>query len=277
MYPDVFASDAQELKDLAGLAGIQATDIKAAAKTAVASIPEQLSTARTELAKLESELKLISGDGTKESIKRSQQHLQGLGYYEGDIDGDWEELTRNAVIRRGNEIKPEIEIKKNVISQLAGGSPVTTTATASEGQNKTKIENDAKARKREQFGSQVIVGAWTLEGARSLGWIVFISGVTVASVSSLAKLQEEIERQKLQNELDALRKPDDAVPAQVDPTPIEQPPAVPEDPVLTDAQRWGREGGKTAALNREAEKARKAQVFVIGSVSTLDAMKVAAE
>jgi hypothetical protein len=47
--------------------------------------------------------------------------------------------------------------------------------------------------------------------------------------------------------------------------------------VLTDAQRWGREGGKTAALNREAEKARKAQVFVIGSVSTLDAMKVAAE
>lgn len=66
------------------------------------------------------------------------------------------------------------------------------------------------------------------------------------------------------------------------PEPVETPPApvAPEpqpEPQLTDAQRWGREGGKQAAMNREAEKARKAQVFVIGPVSTIDQMKVAAE
>lgn len=282
MYPEVFKSDTQELRDLANLAGTQASDIKVAATTAISSIPEQLASARTEIAKLEAELRTISAaDGTETSIKLAQQHLQGLGLYDGNIDGVWQDKTKSAVLRRGAQIRTDLELKKGVISQLESGAPVTTTATASEGQNKSKIENDAKARKREQFGFQVITGAWTLEGARSLGWIVFISGITVAGVSALAKMREEIERQKLQNELDALRKPEAPVVEPVaDPVATPEPAAEQSAPAAvepTDAQRWGREGGKTAALNREAEKARKAQVFVIGPVSTLDVMKVAAE
>jgi len=282
MYPDVFQSDTQELRDLATLAGTQATEIKTASSTAISSIPEQLTNARTEVAKLEAELKTISAaDGTETSIKLAQQHLQSLGYYDGDIDGLWQDKTKRAVLRRGAEIRSEVSIKKGVITQLESGAPVTTTATASEGQNKTKIENDAKARKREQFGWQVIVGAWTLEGARSLGWIVFISGVTVASVSTLAKIREDIERQKLQNELDDLRKPDAPVPTQADPAPTEQPPAPPEAPVLTDAQRRGRAGGLATAQARAAAKARDGSYILVPSLVARDAqapaLKVAAE
>ena len=292
MYPTVFKTDTQQLKDLAKLAGTQATNITTAASTAISLIPEQMATARTDLAKLETELKLISAsDGTETSIKNAQRHLQGLNYYDGDIDGKWEELTKTAVQRRGSEIRTELELKRNVIKQLETGAPVTATATASNGASQTQIEKDAQARKRESFGNQVTLGAWTLEGARSLGWIVFLSALTMGAVSNVSRRQEELLEAEHQLALSTL-KAGRAAPASVAPPPepppvaasepaemvaAPEPPAPAPEPELTDAQRWGREGGKQAAINREAEKARKEQVFVIGPVSSLDSMKVAAE
>lgn len=184
MYPAVFTADTQQLKDLAALAGTQATDIKSAANTAISDIPTQLANVRGDIAALEAEQKLIAGDGTVEGIKRSQRHLQTMTYYEGNIDGVWDTLTKNAALRRGNEIKADLEVKTALVKQLESGQSVTTTATAATTQDNTRIENDAKARKRESFGNQVTIGAWTLESARSLGWIVFISGITVAAAAS---------------------------------------------------------------------------------------------
>lgn len=230
MYPTIFKSDTQQLKDLATLAGTQATDITTAASTAIGSIPEQLATARMDLAKLEAELKLISAsDGTETSIKNAQRHLQGLNYYDGDIDGKWEELTKAAVQRRGSELRSDMELKRGVIRGLEIGTPVTTTATASDDASKTKIENDAKARKREAFGNQVTLGAWTLEGARSLGWIVFLSVVTVAAVSTALRRQEELDEMEHQRKLAELRASmAPAAPAPVAPPPEPAPAAIPE-------------------------------------------------
>ena len=279
MYPTIFKSDTQELRDLAGLAGTQATDIKTAATTAIASIPDQLATARTDLAKLEAELTKITANSTETSIKLAQQHLQGLGYYDGDIDGIWQDKTKDAVLRRGAELRTEITVKKNIITGLESGSPVTTTAAASEGQSKTQIDNEAKARKREEFGNQITVGAWVLEGARSLGWIVFVSGITVAGVSALAGLRDDIERQKLQNELNSLRvSPAPVVAATAEAAPEPVAPEPPPPPEMTEQERRSRQGGLSAQHNRRAANAER--LLVIGRESTVDAalaMKVAAE
>lgn len=295
MYPSVFKSDTQELRDLAALAGTQATDITAAASTAISSIPEQMATARTDLAKLDAELKLISAsDGTETSIKSAQRHLQGLNYYDGNIDGQWEELTKSAVQRRGSEIRTEAELKRNVIKGLESGVPVTTTATASNDASESRIQNDAAARKREAFGNQVLLGAWTLEGARSLGWIVFLSLLTVGAVSTVLRRQDEIDDLEHQAKLAAIRAgmapapPPVAVEPPPAPTPAPEPEPAPEpipeplvlvDPVpeMTDQQRRSRQGGLAAQHQRRADKAER--LLVIGPTSTIDtlAMGVAAE
>jgi peptidoglycan hydrolase-like protein with peptidoglycan-binding domain len=294
MYPSVFKSDTQELRDLAALAGTQATDITAAASTAISSIPEQMARpART--AKLDAELKLISAsDGTETSIKSAQRHLQGLNYYDGNIDGQWEELTKSAVQRRGSEIRTEAELKRNVIKGLESGVPVTTTATASNDASESRIQNDAAARKREAFGNQVLLGAWTLEGARSLGWIVFLSLLTVGAVSTVLRRQDEIDDLEHQAKLAAIRAgmapapPPVAVEPPPAPTPAPEPEPAPEpipeplvlvDPVpeMTDQQRRSRQGGLAAQHQRRADKAER--LLVIGPTSTIDtlAMGVAAE
>lgn len=268
MYPTVFKTDTQQLRDLAALAGTQATDITAAASTAISSIPDQMATARVDLAKLEAELKLISAsDGTETSIKNAQRHLQGLNYYDGNIDGKWEELTKAAVQRRGSEIRADLELKRNIIKGLETGVPVTATATASNDASETKIENDAKARKRETFGNQVLLGAWTLEGARSLGWIVFLSLLTVGAVSTTLRRQDEIDDLEHQAKLAAIRagmaSPDSPAPVEVppaatpEPAPISEPePLVLDEPIpepepIPVAITPGRPGGlATQHINR---------------------------
>lgn len=300
MYPTVFKSDTQQLRDLAELAGTQATDITAAASTAISSIPDQMATARVDLAKLEAELKLISAsDGTETSIKNAQRHLQGLNYYDGNIDGKWEELTKAAVQRRGSEIRADLELKRNIIKGLETGVPVTATATASNDASETKIENDAKARKRETFGNQVLLGAWTLEGARSLGWIVFLSLLTVGAVSTTLRRQDEIDDLEHQAKLAAIRAgmaPDAAPPPPAPPPeppemvlsePLEAPPAAAAEPEeappveLSPAQRRGRAGGKAAAQYRAADKAKSERLILVGDWEARDAdlhaSKVAAE
>ncbi len=267
LYPTVFKTDTQQLKDLATLAGTQATDISTAASTAIGSIPEQLTTARTDLAKLEAELKLISAsDGTETSIKNAQRHLQGLNYYDGDIDGKWEDLTKAAVQRRGSEIRSDMELKRNVIRGLEAGTPVTTTATASDDASKTKIENDAKARKREAFGNQVTLGAWTLEGARSLGWIVFLSVLTVAAVSNASRREDEIADAEHQAKLAAIRASMAPAPAPAPvvaaapPEPVQEP--APIEPLVTpppveersDASQRARNAGKANAHMNKADQ-----------------------
>jgi hypothetical protein len=224
MYPTIFTADAQELRELAQLANTQAGTINTAADTAIKSIPEQLAGKRTELAKLEAELKLITGDGTEASIKRAQSHLQGLTYYDGAIDGLWEDKTKGAVLRRGNEIRSEMEVTRGVIKQLETGAPVTTTATASDDQSKTSISRSGEARKREEFGNQIAVGAWVLEGARSLGWIVFLSSMTLAGVSNNRKREAELDDIRHENEKARLLAERVAVPTVQAPTPVEAPP-----------------------------------------------------
>ena len=294
MYPTVFKSDAQQLKDLAKLAGTQATDITAAASTAISSIPEQMATARTDLAKLEAELKLISAsDGTETSIKNAQRHLQGLNYYDGDIDGRWEELTKAAVQRRGSEIRTDLELKRSVIKGLETGVPVTATATASNDASESKIENDAKARKREAFGNQVTLGAWTLEGARSLGWIVFLSALTMGAVSSVSRRQEELLEAEHQLALSTLKAgraaPAPPVVAEAPPAPEPAPEPVPEpvetvsapvapvEPELPPVDQGSRKGGKNTSFKKAAAKAAKNRVLILADRSGAQVMKVAAE
>ena len=276
MYPTVFKSDTQQLKDLAALAGTQATTITTAATTAISSIPEQMATARADLAKLEAELKLISAsDGTETSIKSAQRHLQGLNYYDGNIDGQWEELTTGAVQRRGSEIRNDMELKRNIIKGLETGVPVTTNATANESASKDKIENEAKARKREAFGNQVLFGAWTLEGARSLGWIVFLSGLTVAAVSMAMRREDELadlEHENRKAEILAQRvtapipaatpEPAPAVAAPPPPEPVQEPAPIeplvappPEEP-RSDASQRARNAGKANAHMNKADELR---------------------
>lgn len=292
MYPTVFKSDTQRLRDLAALAGTQATDITAAASTAISSIPQQLATARADLAKLEAELKLISAsDGTETSIKNAQRHLQGLNYYDGNIDGKWEELTKAAVQRRGSEISADLELKRNIIKGLESGVPVTTTATASNDASETKIENDAKARKRETFGNQVLLGAWTLEGARSLGWIVFLSLLTVGAVSTTLRRQDEIDDLEHQAKLAAIRAgmASSAPPAPVEApsAPAEEPAPIPEPeplvldepapaPVEEQSPSW-RPGILAANHARAAKKAQAGKYVLVPSLVARDAEMQAAK
>lgn len=305
MYPTVFKSDTQQLKDLAALAGTQSADIKSAAGTAIGDIPTQLANVRGEIAKLEAEQKLIAGDGTEAGIKRSQRHLQSITYYEGEIDGLWEQETKDAALRRGNEIKADLEVKKALVTQLESGQSVTTTAVASNTQDTKKIEIEAAARKREAFGSQVLLGAWTLEGARSLGWIVFLSLLTVGAVSSTLRRQEELDELEHQQRLAALRANADPAPPAPPPVAVEPPPppippqepepepaATPEpeplvlvDPVpepvaapeLPPVNQGSRKGGKNASLMKAAAKAARNRVLILADRSDAQVMKVAAE
>lgn len=137
-----------------------------------------------------------------------------------------------------------------------------------------------------------------LEGIRSLALWVFLMDGQI-SVSRLKKrAQDQLALARLNVEIAAVNaeiaalsgvKSVEATPAPpppvLEPVVAQEPALEPEPPqpesipapVETDAQRWGREGGKQAAFNRQAEAARTARVLVIGPNPTVDLLKVAAE
>jgi hypothetical protein len=147
-----------------------------------------------------------------------------------------------------------------------------------------------------------------LEGIRSLALWVFLMDGTMTAARLRKRAYDQLKLAEINFEIAGVNAKiaalNPAVPSQVEPVsaprvepvapsaaepapvspaePVEAPPA-PEPPPplpeleLTQAQIWGREGAKQAHLNRKAEEARAERVLVIGPVSTLDAIKVAAE
>lgn len=306
IFPDRFEKSATEI---AGEAEVVGKDAQLVAD-ARASTPAELEKVRSDIAERETFLKLMSAM-TPEGIAKAQSEMISRCGYLGEVDGIRQSKTESAMRACGEQINGELAtLRQRENNLLAGrgagetapvaGAPVTVDPRLQE------VALKAKADKAWWDAFKLEVMLWVLEIAKSMGLWAAFTNVTAKDLGRARARDNEIAEAEHEARLAAIRgaaapiaeKPEPAPAATPDSAkPIPQPevaPPAPEpepelilsapvqpvaepEPELTDAQRWGREGGKQAALNRDAEKARAAQVFVIGPVSTLDAMKVAAE
>lgn len=130
----------------------------------------------------------------------------------------------------------------------------------------------SRLRKRAQ--DQLALAKVNKEIAAVNAEIAMLNGVTPATVTAAPELPPAPEPVVAEAPETPPATPIESVEEVSTPEPAPTPPPEPE---LTDAQRWGREGAKQAQLNKKAEEARKSRVLIVGPVSVLDAMKVAAE
>lgn len=305
VWPDRFAESSSSLSMKAQLAGEEAATLKAAQDTAIGGTGAELERVRTQIADLKTEQQLMTSM-SPEGISRAQKSLIAQGLYFGTVDGISENKTESAMRARGEAITRELATLKAREDGLMQGqaSPV------QQANTDTRLKQiDLLAMAETAFWAAVwlAVMLWTLEGCRSLGLWALVTDVTGSDVARDKEREAELAELRHQNELAALaalRTPPPAPPPEVAPAAAPEPaipepiaaeaPAEPEldlgpplppeppapepEPEFTDAQKWGREGAKQAQINREAERARQAQVFVIGPESTVDeAMKVAAQ
>lgn len=305
---DVFVGTPTELLAQADLAEKRALELDGDAVASKSNDRESLSALREEMAELKVERQLMQSQ-SEEGIRRAQTALKDLGLYRGPIDGIRENLTEGAMEARGEWARDRMAILQSQIDALTGlDAPAAEVVapvvgdTPAETKRKDAITLRKQATQVEERTVWMNIMLIGMEGIRSLAlWVFLMDGTMSASrlrkkaYENLKLAEINVEIAEVNAKIAALQNPTPtpvaappppAPPPELAPAAIPEPveaieplvaPAQPEEPELTDAQRWGREGGKQAAINREAEKARKAQVFVIGPVSILDAMKVAAE
>lgn len=221
MYPSMFANDARELRDKAALASEEAADFRAGAETARANSGSELALVRTRIAELKAEQQLMASQ-SPEKIKEAQALLISQGKYFGRVDGIRQQLTEAAMRARGEEIARELTVLNEREGAMATGAPIpqqTAVATA----RTSQIELEADARKRAYEGLLLTIGLWVLEAARSVGLVVFVSGVTAAGSTGMDRLRQDIERAKLEEELRRIRAGEESKPAP-DPEPVPEPP-----------------------------------------------------
>lgn len=282
IMPNTFGESSVVLNAKADLAAEEAVTLQNAQDAAVGGTGNELERVRTAIAELKTEQQLMTSM-SPEGISKAQKSLIAQGLYFGTVDGISESKTESAMRARGEAITRELATLKAREDGLMQGqaSPVMQANTdkrleAIAQRDKARVAADAELR------AEIIF--WVAEFARNLLLWAAVTSVTATAVGVLRRREEELAELEHQNKLATLRgEGQPSAPAAtpepeelVLQTPIE--PEPPREPEFSDAQRWGREGAKQAKINREAEKARQAQVFVIGPESSLDeAVKVAAE
>lgn len=288
IFPDRFEKSAAEIAGEAGVIGKDAQLVTEAR----ASTPAELTKVRSDIAERETFLKLMSAM-TPEGIAKAQSEMISRCGYLGEVDGIRQGKTESAMRACGEQINGELATLRQRESNLLAGrgaaeaAPVGGALVVTDPRIQEVILK-AKADKAWWDALKLEIMLWVLEVAKSMGLWAAFTNVTAKDLSRGRQREDELAEAEHQRKLSSIRssmapEPVAAPPVAIEPiAAIDPPPAtpepIPEPPLeLTDAQRWGREGGKTAALNRDAAAARKAQVFVIGPVSSLEALKVAAE
>lgn len=277
IYPEVFAEDASLLEAKADLDGKRAEVAEAAASTAAAATGEELALVRSQIAALEVERKKMAAM-SPDGIKEAQAILISAGKYFGRVDGIRENLTEAAMLARGEEIGGELAILKAREAGLVDGTG-NASQSVSDAAALSQIENTAKAKAAAEAAIWIEVMLWVLEGARSFGLWVFVSGTTAESVSRRRTLQEEIERAKLERDLGMARTPVDPEPEPA-PQPVAAPVTEPEphSEPLTAQQQRSQNGGKAAAYAKAAMAAiTKIPVGAWSKRDDRSAMRKAAE
>lgn len=277
-YPELYAEDAQAMKDRAALYATEAEKLGDQAVSAKDDLREDRRLLRQDIAKLEGEQELMTAR-TAERIMTAQKLLQSKGLYKGAVDGKDEELTAAARREYGETIQTQLESLKRQEAAL-GVSLSSGAVEASSSRREDTIKQEARARERDREGRLLTIGTWVLEVSRGLGGFLFLGSATVAGLSRLRKLQDDIEAAQLQAKLDALKTPKPAAPevepAETEAMPLSEPVAVEAEP--DPATIGQRKGGKNADQHRQADKAAKERLLILADRSAeSQAMKVAAE
>lgn len=249
IFPDVFAEDASFLEAKAELDGKRAETTGAAASAALAATADELKLVRSQIAALEVERTKMAAQ-SPEGIKEAQAILLSAGKYYGRIDGIRENLTEAAMRGRGEEISRELAVLKAREAGLVDGTG-NAAQTASDDAALAQIENENKAKQAREAAIWIEVMLWVLEGARSFGLWVFVSGVTADSVMRRRALQENIELANLEQKLGTASRPVEPEPEPAAPEPVAPAP----EPVLTKEQQRSQNGGKAAAYAKAAAAA----------------------
>jgi hypothetical protein len=295
IFPDRFEKSSTQLAAEATVAGSDATTIETVKTKAIEEAPKELERVRTQIADLKVFQTKMSAM-TREGIMEAQSEMIPRCNYEGRVDGIRSVLTEAAMRRCGEKIGGQLAILETREADLSAGQLAPPPTSTSEGVGAAidprikKAELEAAADKAWWDAFKLELMLWVLEIARSMGlWAAFTSTAAADLDRARQRLEElaEAEHQRKLAELQTPAAPPTPAPAPESPpmsppAPVEavsepEPPTPPPELELTEAQRWGREGAKQAQLNRKAEDARQSRLLIIGPVSTLDALKVAAE
>lgn len=268
-FPTMFASDGIELREKAKLAEEEAGRMDTGAVSREERDAEYIASVRKELADAKADQQLMASM-SKPKIMEAQKKLQTLGKYSGNIDGLDEELTRDARLAYGEELKARVTQLQGVIDNYSMGASVAAAAgvvvATAEDKRIARIELEGDAREREKRGRLLVTGLWTLEGARSLGlWVFVSSGVGAAS----SRRKDENEKEEAPPEVKAAPEPE-AVP-ETEPAPVvveapqPKPPTPEPEPPIAELEapvadfneakiNKARKGGRAAAAARRAER-----------------------
>jgi hypothetical protein len=267
MYPSMFASDAKELRDKAALALEQAGQFQQGADAAREASGSELALVRTRIAELKAEQQLMASQ-SPEKIKEAQALLIASGKYFGRVDGIRQTLTEAAMRARGEEIARELIVLNEREAGMASGAPAPQQTVVADART-SQIELEADARARAYEGLLLTIGLWVLEAARSVGLVVFVSGITATGTVGLDRLREDIERAKLQTQLknvladeppEPVERPyrpapePEPLPKPPEPEIEPEPPPPPPPPALTPTQQRARNAGLASSHARELRR-----------------------
>jgi len=291
VWPDRFAESSASLAAKAALAGEEAGTLGTAQQAAIQGTGAELERVRTQIAELKTEQQIMASM-SPEGISKAQSLLLAQGLYFGSVDGIRRDKTESAMRARGEAIQAELATLKAREDGLMAGqaSPVQQATT-----DRRLSEIELADRASQAFWAWVwlIFMLCTLEAARSLSLWALITDISANDAKRDRERSDELAELRHQQEVAALRgqmvpaaplvaaDPPPAPPPEPEPEPIPEPPQEPltlvdpPEPEMTPQQRAARQGGLAAQHERRAAKTER--LLVIGPVSTLDQMKVAAE
>jgi len=295
VWPDRFAESSTSLAAKAALAGEEAGTLGTAQQAAIAGTGAELERVRTQIAELKTEQQIMASM-SPEGISKAQSLLLAQGLYFGSVDGIRRDKTESAMRARGEAIQAELATLKAREDGLMAGqaSPVQAATTD---RRLSEIELADRASQAYWAWVWLIFMLCTLEAARSLSLWALITDISANDARRDRERSDELAELRHQQEVAALRgqmapaappvavepppppppepEPEPAPEAPQEPLTLVDPPAPEPLPELTAAQRAARQGGLAAQHERRAAKTER--LLVIGPVSTLDQMKVAAE
>jgi hypothetical protein len=290
VWPDRFAESSASLAAKAALAGEEAGTLGTAQQAAIQGTSAELERVRTQIAELKTEQQIMASM-SPEGISKAQSLLLAQGLYFGSVDGIRRDKTESAMRARGEAIQAELATLKAREDGLMVGqaSPVQQATT-----DRRLSEIELADRASQAFWAWVwlIFMLCTLEAARSLSLWALITDISANDAKRDRERSDELAELRHQQEVAALRgqmvpaAPSVAAdpppaPPEPEPEPAPEPPQEPltlvdpPEPEMTAQQRNARQGGLAAQHERRAAKTER--LLVIGPVSTLDQMKVAAE
>jgi len=290
VWPDRFAESSASLAAKAALAGEEAGTLGTAQQAAIQGTSAELERVRTQIAELKTEQQIMASM-SPEGISKAQSLLLAQGLYFGSVDGIRRDKTESAMRARGEAIQAELATLKAREDGLMVGqaSPVQQATT-----DRRLSEIELADRASQAFWAWVwlIFMLCTLEAARSLSLWALITDISANDAKRDRERSDELAELRHQQEVAALRgqmvpaAPSVAAdpppaPPEPEPEPAPEPPQEPltlvdpPEPEMTPQQRAARQGGLAAQHERRAAKTER--LLVIGPVSTLDQMKVAAE